>query len=100
MNLIIHDDAQCEFEAAVAYYNSECPGLGYEFEDEVYRTLERIQDLPLAWQSLSARTRRCLTRRFPYGIIYQIEESEILIVSIMHLHRKPDTWRNRTDQPD
>jgi hypothetical protein len=87
--------AQLEFDQAVAYYNYESSGLGDEFVAEVIKAIDRIGEHPEAWHRLSARTRRCRTRRFPYGIIYQIREGEILIVAIANLHRRPDFWENR-----
>ena len=39
--------------------------------------------------------RRCLLKRFPYGVIYHLDEQEILVIAIAHLHRKPEFWRNR-----
>ena len=45
------------------------------------------------WQMLDAEIRRCRTHRFPYGIIYAVENGGVLVVSVMHLHRHPDSWR-------
>ena len=87
--------AQVEFERAVTYYNAESPGLGHEFADELYRTIDRIRARPLAWQRLSPNVRRCIARRFPYGVLYALRDEEILIVAIMHLHRNPDSWKGR-----
>jgi len=39
--------------------------------------------------------RRCLTHRFPYGVLYSIEPSTIYILAVMHLHRDPDYWKHR-----
>ena len=36
-----------------------------------------------------------LSRRFPYGVIYQIEGGQILIIAVMQLNRKPDYWEKR-----
>jgi hypothetical protein len=66
--------AQIEPGDAVAYYNYELPGLGEAFPTEVLNALDRIGKYPEAWQSFSKRARRCQTRRFPYGIIYQIRK--------------------------
>lgn len=96
MNIRILEAAQRELEDALDYYNKECPGLGYEFADEVYRTIDRIIDAPDAWHPLSNRTRRCLTHRFPFAVIYQAGETCLLVVAIMHLHRHPDSWKGRT----
>jgi len=87
--------AQIELDDAIEYYNYEIPGLGDSFLTEVLNALDRIGEFPEAWHRISKRTRRCQTRRFPYGIIYQIREQEILIVAIAHLHRKPDYWKGR-----
>ncbi len=92
--------AEAELTDAVDYYNGQSGGLGYEFADEISQTIRRILSFPEAWTSLSVRTRRCRTRRFPYGIVYQIRGDIILIVAIMHLRRHPDSWRSRLAHED
>ena len=32
---------------------------------------------------------------FPYGVIYQIIEDEVIIIAIMQLNREPDYWKKR-----
>lgn len=87
--------AQKELDDAIEYYNYEVQGLGDAFLAEVLNALDRIGKFPEAWHPCSKRTRRCQTRRFPYGVIYQIREKEILIVAIANLHRRPDYWKDR-----
>lgn len=89
------DSAEAELIEAVAYYNDESEGLGFEFGAEVNRTIGRILAHPTAWTGLSKRTRRCRTNRFPYGILYQIRGELVLIVAVMHLRRHPTSWRKR-----
>ncbi|MCI0628521.1 MAG: type II toxin-antitoxin system RelE/ParE family toxin [Acidobacteria bacterium] len=95
--MIVHflAPAQAEFAEAIAYYNTQREGLGFEFAAEVRKAIDRIIQYPEAWSHLSKRTRRCRTSRFPYGIIYQIKGESLLIVAVMHLHREPQTWRER-----
>jgi len=87
--------AQAELAEAVGYYDSQEQGLGSQFAAEVRRTIQRILQYPEAWSSISPRTRRCRTGKFPYGIIYQIRSNGVLIVAVMHLHREPRTWKSR-----
>lgn len=87
--------AEAELVEAVSYYNEQSEGLGYEFAAEVKQTIGRIVQFPNAWHKLSARTRRCRAKRFPYGLVYQIRGESILIVAVMHLRRHPDTWKSR-----
>jgi len=87
--------AQIELDESFDFYEEQIEGLGYDFIMEVLATVKRIKNNPEAWTQLSARTRRCLINRFPFGIIYQVRDNEVLIVAIAHLHRKPGYWKNR-----
>jgi toxin ParE2 len=95
MKITFLEIAQIEMDDAIEYYNYEAPGLGDQFLTEVLNALDRIGEFPEAWHPCSRRTRRCRTRRFPYGIIYQTRETEILVIAVANLHRKPDYWKDR-----
>ena len=96
MNFTFHPEARIEFIEAIAYYERCREGLGLRFSREVHATINRITIRPVAWPQISHNTRRCLTRRFPYGVIYEVQENEILIIAITHLNREPGYWKNRT----
>lgn len=95
MNVVFLSVAVMELTDAVAYYNQQSEGLGYQFAGEVQKTLDRIAEYPDAWPVMSQRTRRCRLRRFPYGVIYHVQRDTLLVIAVMHLHRHPDTWRGR-----
>lgn len=95
MKYSFHPSAKRELMDAIEYYEQCQSGLGLEFAREIYSTIQRIIHFPEAWSKLSKNTRRCLTNRFPYGVIYQITEEEILIIAIMQLNRRPDYWKER-----
>ena len=78
-------DAEAEFDDAVAYYESQLAGLGTEFADEIRAGLTRIEEFPEAWQLLGRRVRR-------------VVGGDILVVAVMHLHRKPDYWQTRATE--
>jgi hypothetical protein len=82
-----------EIKEAVRFYEERVPGLGFDFMNEVRAAVRLVLRHPEAWCPLDAEFRRCRTRRFPYGIVYTIEADHILIVSVMHLHRHPESWR-------
>ena len=95
MNLSFHPEAEIELNIAIDYYE-ECKNeLGLEFANEVYATIQRILDFPKAWQILDEDIRRCLTSRFPFGIIYYQRDNEMIILAVMQLNRKPNYWKNR-----
>ncbi|NJN59623.1 MAG: type II toxin-antitoxin system RelE/ParE family toxin [Leptolyngbyaceae cyanobacterium SL_5_9] len=91
-----HPEAKRELFDIVAYYDSINLDLGNQFIQEVEQTLERIEQFPQAWASLSKNSRRCRLTSFPYGIVYQIAPQGIMVLAVMHLQRKPNYWSDRT----
>lgn len=91
-----HPEAKAEFDAAVDFYESRQFGLGAEFSKVVYESIQMILEYPDSWTVIHGKYRRCLTRRFPYGVIYYKEGDAINIVAIMQLNREPGYWKGRT----
>jgi plasmid stabilization system protein ParE len=84
--------AEKELQEAIEFYEAAENGLGARFLDEIESAVARIEANPEAWARMSARSRRCRTHRFPYGLLYQIRADEILITSVMDLRRDPKRW--------
>ncbi|WFB36041.1 type II toxin-antitoxin system RelE/ParE family toxin [Kiritimatiellota bacterium B12222] len=97
MPFSFHPDAEKEFLDAVSYYEDCEPGLGIDLAQEVHASIKNAVDYPSMWPLLSDEIHRCLVHRFPYGVIYSPEPHGILILAVMHLHRKPDYWKHRKD---
>ncbi len=97
MNFSFHPIAVKEFFDSIDYYEEKSPSLGREFSKEIYSTIQRMLQFPRAWPKISQNCRRCIIKRFPYGIIYYIKEDEILIVAIMQLNQKPKNWDKRIE---
>ena len=98
MKYVFHPQARYELNQAIDYYEACKKGLGKVFAKDVYDGIQRIIEFPDAWTSLSKHTRRCLTHRFPFGIIYQVLANKILIVAVAQLNRKPNYWLNRIEE--
>ena len=97
IHFAFHPEAQNEFKFAIDIYEEYEKSLGHQFAVEVFRTVERILMYPDAWPCINSSIRRCLLRRFPYGIIYAYnkQKEEIIVLAVMHLHRDPKYWVNR-----
>ncbi|TXL72423.1 type II toxin-antitoxin system RelE/ParE family toxin [Vineibacter terrae] len=87
--------AEIELDQAVHWYGAQAPGLGDAFLIEVLSAADRIASLPEAWHLLGKGIRRCRLSRFPYGLIYTIDDGIVLVLAVAHLHRRPDYWRDR-----
>ena len=96
MTYSFHPEAEIEFNNAIDYYEECRVGLGLEFAGEVYETIhKRILPYPNAWNPLDKDNRRCLTNRFPFGVIYYQKDDGIVILALMQLSRKPNYWKDR-----
>lgn len=95
MRITIHAAAQAELMAAIDWYELKEPGLGQEFAVEVVDALDRICEYPRAWPVVDGEVRRCLTNRFPFGILYAVKDDDLIVLAVMHGHREPGYWRDR-----
>lgn len=95
MKYAFHPEAHFEYLAAASYYDGEQPGLGARFSMEVEAAIARIVEAPLRWPVFEDDVRRCMTRTFPYAILYSVEHDSILILAVMHCSRRPGYWKRR-----
>jgi hypothetical protein len=95
VKLTFHPDARYELKKSVDFYELQQTKLGLKFLEEIYSTLQLIIKYPTAFPGYSKNTRKCITNRFPFAVIYQIRKDEIFIAAIMHLARKPGYWDER-----
>jgi plasmid stabilization system protein ParE len=95
MTFSFHPEAEEEFRAAIDYYEDREPGLGYDFFLEVFTAIQNIITHPHAWPVVEEDVRRCLVNRFPFGVLYSIEPTNIFVLAIMHHRRRPEYWKHR-----
>lgn len=90
-----HPAAQAEFRKATLYYFEKSPSLASAFYSEIESAIEGIVKAPYLYRKIDEDVRRCLTKRFPYAILYTIEDHYILILAVMHCSREPSYWKHR-----
>ncbi|MCU0288669.1 MAG: type II toxin-antitoxin system RelE/ParE family toxin [Acidobacteria bacterium] len=95
MRYIFHPEALQEYEEAVLYYSEISKNLAAAFIKCVENGIKKILECPNAWQIVEENIRRHLINRFPFGIYYSIEKEYIMIISVMHMNRKPGYWISR-----
>jgi toxin ParE1/3/4 len=93
-----HLGAETEMFQAAAWYEAQRKVLGRRFLASVHDALNRIRINPLLYPVVCLDVRRCVTKTFPYGVLFRIRSDEIVIVAVMHLHRDPDYWKGRYEE--
>ncbi|MGO9243461.1 MAG: type II toxin-antitoxin system RelE/ParE family toxin [Verrucomicrobiia bacterium] len=96
--LVVHPQAKAELDGAIAWYESQVPGLGLDFLVSIEQAFQKIQQSPLAWPPhADPRFRKYLVERFPYSIFYMERPNAIWIAAIAHAKRRPDYWKRRSE---
>ena len=89
MKYAFHPEALTEYSKAVQYYAQKRTELGQAFIDAVEDAVYRVRESPLRYPIIQEDIRRCLTQKFPYALLYTVEQDYLLIMAVMHCNRKP-----------
>lgn len=95
MNVRFLTIAQEELDDAYCWFEERTAGKGLEFLDGVHRAVVLIRNFPLAGAEIEREVRRTLIERFPYAVVYGIEDETIIVIAIAHTRRKPTYWVER-----
>jgi len=95
MKIEIAKIAQQEFNGAKEFYEIEQHGLGLRFAKEIKTAILRITEFPTTWPIERGELHRYIVHKFPYKILYSIQEDTIVILAFAHQHRNPDYWLDR-----
>ena len=98
MNVRFLRPARRELRDAAEFYGNVRPQLRRAFLKQVRAGIEMVEQFPTAWTKLSPTIRRYQLKKFPYGLLYEIDDSTIIVIAVMHLSRHPDYWRNHLEE--
>ncbi|HXQ74247.1 MAG TPA: type II toxin-antitoxin system RelE/ParE family toxin [Pyrinomonadaceae bacterium] len=94
---LLQAEAAVEFdvESAFQWYETEEPGLGFEFLKQLRSCYETLLRAPYGYQELRSGIRRALTKRFPYAVYFSIEDEVVVVLAVLHIARDPAEWQRR-----
>lgn len=89
-------EAHLDIENAISWYNEKKPGLGNEFEKEIQSSLKTLSDNPKIFNiKYGMEVRRAPIKRFPFIIIYIIDNHDVIILSIFNTNMNPERWKRK-----
>lgn len=89
MQIRLTSRASKELEAAAYWYEEQSRGLGSEFIRTIDASLLRICRAPTLYPVAFDDMRRCLIKKFPFGIFFVLEQDHIVVISVFHSRRDP-----------
>jgi toxin ParE2 len=85
-----HELAMREVVETTEHYAQLRDGLGEEFRQELDLVVSMIAKAPYQFEQIRPGMRRCLLRRFPYGVYYRLPDANVVqVVVVKHHSRKP-----------
>jgi plasmid stabilization system protein ParE len=93
--LDIRSEAEEDLAEAFAWYEAQVSGLGLDFLLSVDAVFNSILRSPFLYPIVYRTVRRALTRRFPYQILYVVEEKRAVVLAVFHAKRNPRRFHER-----
>lgn len=93
--LVVNPEAEADLADAKAWYDRQRQGLGDDFLQRVEGVLSSIERNPELRGTLFGELRGALVERFPYAVIYRIDDDQVTVVAVYHTSRNPRGWQDR-----
>jgi hypothetical protein len=84
MNIRFLTLAEREVDDAVLLYEQHAESLGRDFLDELDRVVRLVKTYPQMATQIEPDIRRFLLTRFPYSLIYGIDDDTIVVIGVAH----------------
>lgn len=89
-SLSITDDAVTEINQAYLWYEDKSNGLGERFLDSLDYCFNSVIKAPKIFQKIYKKQRQAIVHNFPYVVIYEIIETEIVVYAVFNTHLNPN----------
>jgi plasmid stabilization system protein ParE len=94
-SVVITPAAQGDLADAIEWYESNHPGMSFDFRLALDATLGLITRYPDACALIAPGLRRGLLRRFPHAVYYRQKLAVTEVIAILHPSRSPRVWQAR-----
>lgn len=97
--VLFRPEVEADVNEAAGWYDLQQPGLGDEFREELIRTFDVLADNPLLQcrRHPHKNIRWRYPDRFPYRVIYEVNEADhtIVVAAVLHAARHDRHWQRR-----
>lgn len=89
------EDAALEVEEQRAWYREKSEVAEESFLRELDHAIEIVTEAPHRWPVYIAGTRRYVFRKFPFSLVYFLEDDTIVIAAVEAENKEPGYWVKR-----
>jgi plasmid stabilization system protein ParE len=93
--------ARRDIDSIAAFYAGERHDLGARFIEDVYRSLQLLQEYPRLGRRVGENYRRFPLHGFPFFINYRIDDTNdlVCVIAVSDQRRRPGYWVGRVEEP-
>ena len=85
-------EARQDLKHGAVWYEDHRRDLGVDFATAIRAAVNLVAQEPRRWP-IKHGTLRYVLRRFPYTIVYRINENDVLILAVAHHRVDPSDWK-------
>ena len=94
-NLIIKEEARDEISDAYFWYESKQNKLGERFLNNLDDCFITIKNNPKIYAKKHKNMQQAIIDNFPFIIIYEIENRDIVVYAVFNTNQNPEKWKKR-----
>lgn len=92
-----HPEAALEAQEARDWYSARSPLAARGFLLALDHALSAVLEAPHRWPERRFGCRQYVfPNRYPYRLVYRIDDRGVRIIAVAHQGRRPDYWRARS----
>jgi hypothetical protein len=92
-----HHAAEDELLAEIGYLELRVSGLGRRFHNEVRKAENDLAKYPELAPEVAPGIRKYPLRKFPFSLLYSLEQDGVLNPAVAHHRRHPLYWTGRVE---
>ena len=87
----------CDVRQAAAYYERRSPDIAIAFVDAIDDRTANVIASPSHFAIAFDSVRFARVRRYPYLVLFELDDDELRIYGVFHSASDPVKWRDRVD---
>jgi len=84
----VRPEAELDLLIAAGWYEAQRRGLSADFLADLERLIASLAENALLYAGQFDDVRRAFAHRFPYAVYYKIVDNEVVVMSVLHAHRR------------
>ena len=95
MRYEFHPEAEVDLIETILHYETQAPGLGERFAEEVQNAIGQLLDNPKIGAPDEEGSRKWVLGTFPYNLRYSESGDLVYVLVVESQHRRPGYWKSR-----